>query len=100
MGKNTDTLKAGWDAFSRGDVDALKEGWDEDIEWENPEFEKSLRPGVTRGKEAIVQMFGEVLGEFENVEMTPGCLPARRIHRRGPRAFQRHRPSQPGKLSI
>jgi ketosteroid isomerase-like protein len=71
MGKNTDALKAGWDAFSRGDVDALKDGWAEDIEWENPEFEKSLCPGVTRGKDAIVQMFGEVLGEFEDVEMAP-----------------------------
>jgi uncharacterized protein len=71
MGKNTDALKAGWDAFARGDIDAVKDGWADDIEWENPQFEKGPRPGVIRGKDAIVQMFGEVLGEFDDIDMAP-----------------------------
>jgi ketosteroid isomerase-like protein len=71
VGQNADALKAGWDAFARGDLDAVKEYWHDDIEWENPHWERAPVPGVVRGKDAIIDMFGEVLGEWDDVDMGP-----------------------------
>lgn len=69
MGQNTEALKDGWDAFAKGDLDAVKDGWHEDIEWENPHWGKAPAPGVVRGKDEIIQMFGQVLGEWDDVDM-------------------------------
>jgi uncharacterized protein len=71
MGQNTDALKAGWEAFARGDLDAVKEQWSDEIEWENPHWERATASGVIRGKDAIINMFGEVLGQFDDVDMGP-----------------------------
>lgn len=71
MGESTEAIKAGWDAFGRGDMEAVKETWTDDVEWEAPDFAKLPGSGVTKGKDAIVQMIGEVLGEFDNPEVTP-----------------------------
>ena len=71
MGENTEALKRGWDAFARGDLETVKEGWHDDIVWENPNFERLPGAGVHRGKDAILQMFGEVLSDFEDTDMGP-----------------------------
>lgn len=59
---NIDTLKQGYEAFGRGDLDGATESFADDIRWENPEAPQLPNGGVTEGKDAVKQLFAE-LGE-------------------------------------
>ena len=68
---NTDTLRQGYEAFGRGDLDGATANFADDIRWENPEAPQLPQNGVHEGKDAVKQLFAE-LGEYwESFEIHP-----------------------------
>ena len=68
---NVDTLKQGYEAFGRGDLDGASENFSEDIRWDNPEASQVPNSGVTTGKEDVKSLFAS-LGEYwSSFALTP-----------------------------
>ena len=66
-------VKAGYDAFGRGDVPAVLGAMTEDIEWH--EAEGMPYGGVYRGREAIVSnVFGPILADVDGFTAAPDEL--------------------------
>ena len=53
MADNMDTLKEGYEAFGRGDLEGATEKFADDIRWENPEAPELPNHGVTEGKDGV-----------------------------------------------
>ena len=68
---NVDTLKQGYEAFGRGDLDGATENFAEDIRWENPEAPQFPNSGVTQGKDAVKGLFAELGNYWESFSITP-----------------------------
>lgn len=68
---NADTLREGYEAFGRGDLDAATESFADDIRWENPEAPQIPNSGVTEGKDAVKQFFAETFDHWESFSITP-----------------------------
>jgi ketosteroid isomerase-like protein len=68
---NTDTLKEGYEAFGRGDLDGATANFADDIRWENPEASQLPNSGVTEGKENVKQLFAELGNYWESFQITP-----------------------------
>jgi len=68
---NTDTLKQGYEAFGRGDLDAATENFNDDVRWENPEAPQVPNNGVTEGKDAVKSLFAQLGDYWESFEITP-----------------------------
>jgi uncharacterized protein len=68
---NTDTLKQGYEAFGRGDLDGATENFADDIRWENPEAPQFPNSGVTQGKDAVKALFAELGNYWESFSITP-----------------------------
>ncbi len=68
---NTDTLKQGYEAFGRGDLDGATENFADDIRWENPEAPQIPNSGVTEGKENVKKLFAELGDHWESFSITP-----------------------------
>jgi ketosteroid isomerase-like protein len=68
---HTDTLKDGYEAFGRGDLDAATANFAEDIRWENPEAPQVPNNGTTEGKDNVKQLFAELGNYWESFTITP-----------------------------
>ena len=68
---NTDTLKQGYEAFGRGDLDGATENFADDVRWENPEAPQLPNSGVTEGKDSVKQLFAELANYWESFTITP-----------------------------
>jgi ketosteroid isomerase-like protein len=68
---NTDTLRQGYEAFGRGDLDGAVENFADDIRWENPEAPQMPQNGVTEGKDAVKQLFAEVGNYWDSFNLAP-----------------------------
>jgi ketosteroid isomerase-like protein len=68
---NTDTIKEGYEAFARGDLDAAVQNFADDIRWENPEAPQLPNSGVTQGRDAVKQLFAELGNYWESFTITP-----------------------------
>jgi uncharacterized protein len=68
---NTDTLKRGYEAFGRGDLDGATQDFADDIRWENPEAPQMPNNGVTEGRDAVKQLFGELSNHWESFNLVP-----------------------------
>ena len=68
---NTDTLKDGYEAFGRGDLDAATQNFADNIRWENPEAPALPNNGVTEGKDQVKQLFAELGNYWESFAITP-----------------------------
>lgn len=68
---NADTLRQGYEAFGRGDLDGAVENFADDIRWENPEAPQMPQNGVTEGKDGVKQLFAEVGNYWESFNLTP-----------------------------
>jgi ketosteroid isomerase-like protein len=64
-----ETLRAGYEAFNRGERDSLFNAADPDIEFKPAD--RSVDAGVIRGGEAIRQFFEELFAPFEEVVVEP-----------------------------
>ncbi len=69
--ENVEILRRGFEAFARGDIDALLQDADPDIEWA-PAIAPMLGLEPVRGKEALRRFFTEDLVEgFDDFEARP-----------------------------
>jgi ketosteroid isomerase-like protein len=64
-----ETLRAGYEAFNRGERDSLFGAADPDIEFKPAD--RAAIAGVVRGSEAIVQFFDDLFEPFEQVDVEP-----------------------------
>ncbi len=71
MSENTDTMKKGYDAFARGDMDTIRSIWTDDIEWQGPDYEPLPQAGRFQGPDAIFEMFGQLPEHWDDFEVTP-----------------------------
>jgi ketosteroid isomerase-like protein len=55
--QNLDLVRQGYDAFSRGDINALLALFDEQIEWRTPGPPELPTAGERRGREQVAQFF-------------------------------------------
>jgi ketosteroid isomerase-like protein len=71
MGANTDTLKQGYEAYGRGDIDAAMENWADDIEWDNPNAQQIPNPGVYKGKDDVRRILTEFPNDWDDPTVSP-----------------------------
>jgi ketosteroid isomerase-like protein len=64
-----ETLRAGYEAFNRGEIDSLLDAADPDIEFQPAD--RAVNAGVVRGKVAIQQFFEDLFEPFEQVDVQP-----------------------------
>ncbi|MDX6699740.1 MAG: uncharacterized protein QOE65_3137 [Solirubrobacteraceae bacterium] len=70
MGQNTDTLRQGYEAFGRGDLDGASENWADDIRWEGSNADIP-GAGVHEGTDAVKGSLVELVQAFDNFSATP-----------------------------
>lgn len=68
---NADTLRQGYEAFARGDLDGATENFADNLRWENPEAPQVPNNGVTEGREAVKQLFAELGNYWESFSIAP-----------------------------
>jgi ketosteroid isomerase-like protein len=67
---NTDTLRQGYEAFGRGDLDAATEDWHDDVRWEGSEADLP-GSGTHEGRDAVKQSLVEFVQAFDQVTVAP-----------------------------
>jgi ketosteroid isomerase-like protein len=70
MAENVDTLKEGYEAFGRGDIDAVFANWHDDMAWEGGNSDLPAG-GDYHGKEAIGGAFGELGAAWDGLKVVP-----------------------------
>jgi ketosteroid isomerase-like protein len=70
MSQNTDTLKEGYEAFGRGDIEAVLENWADDIEWEGGNSDLPAG-GNFQGKDQVPQAFQQLGEAWDDLSVTP-----------------------------
>ena len=68
---NVDTLRQGYEAYGRGDLEAAMEPWHDDIVWENPNAQQLPRPGVHEGKDAVRELLQEFPSYWDELSVSP-----------------------------
>ncbi len=70
MAENVETLKRGYEAFGRGDIEAVFADWHDDVKWEggNPETPAG---GEYQGKQEIGSAFGELGEAWDGLKVVP-----------------------------
>jgi ketosteroid isomerase-like protein len=71
MSENVDTLKAGYEAFARGDLDGAMKDFDDGIRWENPNAPALPNPGVHEGKEKVRELLASTPQYWDEFRLTP-----------------------------
>jgi ketosteroid isomerase-like protein len=66
---SADAAKNAYEAFSKGDLETLKEGFAEDAEWQTSD-ELPLG-GVTRGRDAIMENFAQIPNYWSSFSVEP-----------------------------
>lgn len=71
MSDNLDALKRGYEAFNKGDIDAVLGIFADDIRWEGPNTDGVPMSGVHEGKQAVAQALGRIGEDFESFDVSP-----------------------------
>jgi ketosteroid isomerase-like protein len=71
MSENTDALKRGYEAFNKGDIDAVRELFEEDVRWEGPNTDGVPMSGTHEGRDAVLQALGQIGESFEEFHVSP-----------------------------
>lgn len=71
MSENVQNLKAGYEAFARGDLDAAMRDFDDDIRWENPNAQALPNPGVFEGKDQVREVLAQTPQFWEDFSVSP-----------------------------
>lgn len=71
MGENAETLKSAYEAFGRGDMDAVMEAWHDDIRWDGTNDERLPAGGRHEGKEAVAGALGKIQEAWESFVVQP-----------------------------
>ena len=70
MSQNTDTLKQGYEAYGRGDIEAVLESWADDVKWEGGNADLPAGKDY-QGKDQVVQAFQEIGEAWDEFSVTP-----------------------------
>ena len=68
---HTDTLRQGYEAYARADLEGALENWHDDARWENPNASQIPNPGVHEGKDAIRRILMDTPQHWESFSVTP-----------------------------
>ena len=68
---NLDVIRRGYEAFGRGDINALLESFDEHITWVTPGPPELATSGNRSGRQAVAQFFAAVNDVFEIQRFEP-----------------------------
>jgi uncharacterized protein len=71
MADNVEVLRGGYEAFGRGDMDAVMQTWADDIEWEGPNATELPGGGTHRGKQDVAQMAGQIAENWDPFHVQP-----------------------------
>ncbi len=91
--RNAETLRRGYEAFSKGDLETIRELWDPDITWHSYGSRTPFN-GTYEGVDEIFQMFATIPQETDAFENTVhsiladdehGCVMVDQVMRRGDR---------------
>lgn len=74
MSQNSDALKGGYEAFNRGDVDAVAAIYTDDVTWEGPNSEGVPMSGKNEGKGNVLKALGQIGEMFESFHVSPDEL--------------------------
>ena len=69
--ENLDVIRRGYEAFGRGDINALLESFDEQINWVTPGPPELATSGNRTGRQAVAQFFTAVNDTFEIQRFEP-----------------------------
>ena len=70
--ENVNLLRQGYEAFNRGDIDAVMGLMDPEIEWQEPDVEGSPVRGTHHGPEAVANnVFGTVPEHWDEFQAVP-----------------------------
>src|SRR5688572_3467088 len=72
--QNLEIVGRGYEAFMRGDVDALLGLFDDDIEWVSPGPPELPTSGMRRGKQQVAEFFQAVNEVFEIQRFEPDAF--------------------------
>lgn len=70
MGGHQDTLRTGYEAFARGDLEAVMALAHDDVLWQGTPVETVPGAGDHRGKEAIAAMLGRIGEHWEDFSVS------------------------------
>ena len=68
---NLDVIRRGYEAFGRGDINALLESFDEQIQWLTPGPSELPTSGRRTGRQAVAQFFTAVNDAFDIQRFEP-----------------------------
>ena len=70
--ENVNIMRQGYDAFNRGDIDAVMGIMDPEIEWREPDVEGLPDRGTHHGPEAVAnEVFGAVAEHWDEFQAVP-----------------------------
>ena len=69
--ENLDVIRRGYEAFGRGDINALLESFDEQVNWVTPGPPELATSGNRTGRQAVAQFFTAVNDTFEIQRFEP-----------------------------
>jgi ketosteroid isomerase-like protein len=78
--QNVDIVKSAYAAFGRGDIDALLDTLDPDIEWITPGPDDLPTAGTRRGREAVREFFATIDRLYEFLAFEPQTFLAEGDH--------------------
>jgi uncharacterized protein len=67
--ENVDLVKQAYEAFGRGDLDAIAEGFDEQVEWWTSE--EVPNGGTIKGRDAVIQSFAAIGDDWDEFTLQP-----------------------------
>ncbi len=67
---NLDTLKQGYDGFSRGDMEGATQVWADDFVWQGSNSEDLPGGGEHTGKDAALQVMQQAVGAWDEFDLT------------------------------
>jgi len=71
MGENVEVLRGAYEAFGRGDMEAVTATWETDIEFVGPNSSRMQEAGPHRGTEEVARLFGGMRERWEGLLLSP-----------------------------
>ena len=71
MSDNIETIRSGYESFSRGDLPTVLELFADDIEWNEPEWTYGTPTGTFRGKQEVLSIFEQIPEHNDSFSLEP-----------------------------
>jgi uncharacterized protein len=71
MSDNIETIRSGYESFSRGDLPTVLELFADDIEWNEPEWTYGTPTGTFLGKQEVLSIFEQIPEYNDSFSLEP-----------------------------